>query len=509
MQKADGFFTKAFGFLFASADPEVVKRKNLKKIAKEITRQKFKWYKPASGEALPAMGKFFYEIYSTIGAAQSILSNANSSAILKTIVVEESFSENQKNLKAGLSEKSLKERAQKENTNQLEAQVKKELDALQRELSPEKKKQIDHVYSHIEAFSNFVSFDYYFMLKKFDSNMPENNFSYVPRCDVIRGEYILDDLKDFAAVAYALPLAADWKLIFALIKTYKSVEPVAMNRWTKILRTLGDIKKCGLLDLIIKHIDKNPAERIKPAAVNARIVDAYISKLRSQTESYVRQIVQTTKNSKSVDLLNQLFGSTSIVSLRNYTDDVGDEFKRKNFAGFTHTTEMNCLNSFLATYLKRDISTITDLCLVRGKWAVQSESTEFSDNFHALTSIAEKVKQFDESLAEDATMGGKLKSLLTRQEYDREAKSQLNTNLRDVNNAALNMLSSATQHLIVIGKNIKAILEDYESQQHKLIINWKEIESAADGSIKEMLVATYKKIYAFVMLMQLYLKGGA
>ncbi len=509
MQKKEGFFQKAFGFLFFSNDPEVIKRKNLKKIGKEITRQRFKWYKPSSGEALPQMAKFFYEVYSTIGGAQNILSNANASAVLKTIVIEDFFSENQKKIKENLSEERLKERAQKENTNQLEIQVKKELDAFQRELNPEKIKQIDHLYSQLEAFSNFVLFDYYFMLKKFDSNIPERNFSYTPHYDTIRGEYVLDDLKDFAVVAFALPLSADWKQIFSIIKNYKGVEPAAINRWGKITRTLNEIRKSNILTLIIRHIDKNPGEQIKPTTVNSRIVDAYISKLRTQTETFLRQIIQNTRVSKSSELINQLFGSAPTSRMENYTDSRSEIFKRRNFAGFTHVDEINYLSCFLAAYLKKDITTITDLCLVRGKWAVQEESISFSNSFHALTDISEKLVEFDESLSEDSPLGSKLKSLMMRQEHDREARSQLNTNLKDVNNSALAMLTSATQNLIVIGKNLKAILGDYEAQPHKLIINWKEIESAADSNVKEMLITTYKKIYAFVMLMQLYLKGGA
>ena len=509
MQKKEGFFQKALGFLFSSSDPEAVKRRTLRNIAKEINRQKFKWYKPSSGEALPQMGRFFYDIYSTVGSAQGILSNANSSAVLKMIVIEESLTDNQLALKEGLSEEKLKERAQKENTNKLEALVAKELDAFQRDFPTERVKQIDHLYSQIEAFSNFVLFDYYFMLKKFDAGLPERNFSYTPHCDAINGEYVVDDLQDFAAVAYGLPLNADWKTVFAIIKNYKGVEPAAANRWNKLIRILGEVRKSNILPLIIRHIAKNPAVQVKPVTVNARIVDGYIAKLRTQTESCLKKIVQDTKTSKSAELLRLLFGGDPPDSLQNYTAEAGDIFRRKNFAGFTRATELNYLNTFLSGCVKKDITEITDLCLVRGKWAAQEDSVSFSNSYHALTEAAGQIKTFDESISEDAPLGTKLKSLLMRQEHDREARSQLNTNLKDVNNAALTMLTEATQNLITVGKNLRIVLEDYEKQPHTLIINWKELENVAEKNIRDMMIAGYKKIYAFVMLMQLYLKGGA
>ncbi len=455
------------------------------------------------------MGRFFYDIYETIGPAQGLLSNANSSAALKLIVVEESLSERQIEIKEGLAEERLKERAQNENTSTLESQVNKELTEFQREFTTEKTKNIDHIYSQIEEFSNFVMFDYYFMLKKFDSTMPENNFSYVPKCETIRGEYVLDDLKDFAAVAYGLPLNADWKVIFSMIKHYRGVDPTALNRWTKIVRALSDVRKSNIIPLIIRHIGKNPVEQVKPVTVNARIVDGYISKLHTQTEGFLKKIVQETKTSKVAQLVQQLFGSAPPSSLENYTAEVSENFKKKGFTGFARATELNCLAAFFSAYLKTDISEITDLCLVRGQWAFQEDTVSFSNSYHALIDLSAKIKAFDESLSEEAPLGAKLKSLLLRQEHDHEAKNQLKTNLKDVNRDALSLLTESARNLVVIGKNFKMLIDDHEKQPHSVIINWKEIEGAADKNVSAILAAGYKKVYAIVMLLQIYLKGDS
>ena len=508
MQKNEGFFKKLLGLFFASSSPEAAKKRDLKKIAKEINRQKFKWYKPSSGEALPQMGRFFHDIYATIGAAQGMLSNANSSAALKLIVVEESLSDAQREIKERIAEEQLKKRAEKENISSLEIQVKKELDKFQREFTTEKIKSIDHIYSQIEEFSNFVTFDYYVLLKKFDPNFQENNFSSPPNGGPIRGEYILDDLKDFTAVVYGLPLNADWKVIFAMIKRYKGAEPATLSRWTKVAHSLADIRKSNILTLIIRHIEQNPIAQVKPVVANTRVVDSYISRLRSQTEGFLKKIVQEAKTSKVAQLAQQLFGTEPPDGLENYTHDASEKFKAKGFTGFTRTTELNSLASFLDAYLKTDIAEIINLCLVRGKWTLQEESASFSNSYHALVDLSAKIKAFDDSLSEDAPFGTKLKSLLMRQEHDREARDQLKTNLKDVNRNALSFVATGAQHLVVIGKNIKMLIDDYEKQPHRAITNWREIESVAEKSISVLLSNGYKKVCAIVMLLQTYLKGS-
>ena len=61
--------------------------------------------------------------------------------------------------------------------------------------------------------------------------IPERTFTYTPKYEAIRGEYVLEDLKDFAAVAYSLPLDAEWPRIFSFVKEFREVEPVAIGSW--------------------------------------------------------------------------------------------------------------------------------------------------------------------------------------------------------------------------------------------------------------------------------------
>jgi hypothetical protein len=96
--------------------------------------------------------------------------------------------------------------------------------------------------------------------------------------------------------------------------------------------------------------------------------------------------------------------------------------------------------------------------------------------------------------------------MLSRAERDKEVVKQIRTQLKDVNETALRFLSTGTQNLVVIARSLKSILEDYEKTPHTLITNWKELELNADRPIKEWVVDVYKRIYSFVMLMQLYLK---
>ena len=68
------------------------------------------------------------------------------------------------------------------------------------------------------------------------------------------------------------------------------------------------------------------------------------------------------------------------------------------------------------------------------------------------------------------------------------------------------MITVSAQNLIIMGRSLKAVLEDKGKKNHQLIINWKEIESASESDVKEEISRVYRKIYHFVQLMQFFVK---
>lgn len=502
----DSFFQRILGIFFSSIDPDVEKKRQLKLIAKELTKSRYKWYRPASEEALPGMGKFFYDLYKVIGAAQVMLANANSSTVLQNVLIELSLSENQRKYKELLSEESIKARAKTASPKELSIQIKDELNAFMSEFDSEKIHSIDVLYSQMELMVNFVSFDYFFLLKKFDSGLPERTFSYNPKFEIIRGEYVLEDLKDFALVAYALPYNADWPRIFSVFKAYRDVEPVAIGQWNKLMNALSDLSKSGFIEQVIRHLSKDPAFKVKIESVTNKIVDNYLLKIRTQTEMVLQQIQHENRTTKAAELLRQIFGTESVVRLKNYAERANAPFEKKMLGGFLYVEELNYMKAFLVDYFKRDVRTLTDLFLVRGKWIAPAMSAGYSGSFHELLELSDKITIFDENLAEDGEMGAKLRNMLNRADRDKEVVKQLRTQLKDINELALKFLSGGTQSFVVIARSLKSILDDYEKSPHELISNWKEVEMNSDRPIKELIIEVYKQIYSFVMLMQLYLK---
>lgn len=310
-------------------------------------------------------------------------------------------------------------------------------------------------------------------------------------------------------VLLGLEINQDWKSVFTILKVYKGVEVIALDQWNRLLIQLNDIKRSNVLELMVRHIDKNPTFQPKVQRFDDRIVEAYLQKLKAQTEIAIQKILQEKRNTKIDELAKAVFGTSAVSRLKNYTEKANLVYAKKILGGYIHVQGLNYLKAFLLDYFKKDIREICDLLLIRGQWSTNLLSQQLSEGFHDLMGVSAALLTFDDALADDAEMGLRLRNAMVKADRDKDQVKYVRILLKGVNDEAQKMINTSAQALIAIGKNLKNILEDYQKSPHELLINWKEIEGASEQPINERITGIYKKIYYFVQLMQFFAKADA
>ena len=501
----EGFFQRLISILLKGSDPDKEKKRLLREIAKTLKKHRLKFYNPKSQEALPGIAKFFYEIYKVISPAQVLLENAGSSGALRSIIIDVFMTEEQRETMNLLDEDAIRKRANQVDPKILATELKDKLVGLFAGFTSDKINGINSLYNLLLVFLNLVDYDYYFGLKKFDSGLPERDFVYNPKFELIKAEYILEDLKDFLAV---LPESIDsnWDELFNVLKSYKGTEIIDRAQWKKALKGLDIVRKERIFVLMIQHIDENPQYNYNPIINTDRIVDDYLNKIRTQTEIILQKILKERRSKKVDSLLMEIFGTTAISRMKNYTEKANLMFSKKMLGGFIHVAPANYLKAFLLDFFKRDIKTLMDLLLIRGKWATVISSQHLSDAFHSVMDVSGKLVVFDDELSDEGNKGIAFKTLTSKSDRDKNSITILRTQLKETNDDVLNMITVASQNLIIMGRSLKSILEDKDKKDHEMIINWKEIENATDLELKDEIARVYKKIYHFVQLMQFFVK---
>jgi len=500
-----GFLQKLLG-IFGMGDPEADKKRLIKNIGKDLSHSRYHFYKPKTSEALPGLARFFYETYKVIAPAQVMLSNASQSGVLKSFVIETFLSAEQKQYAACLTDEYIKEKAKTLSIKDLQEHIKQSMLAFFSAFDAEKTMQIDNAYSTLLSFINFINFDFFFLLKKFDSNIAERNFAYNPKFDSLSGDYIADDIHDFLEVFAPLDLEADWKRIFEALKEYRNMDVIQVESWTKLAVALKNVRDSGVLEHLVMHVKRDPFLVVTPRLTGERIVEAFIDKMKNQTTMTLQKIAQERRNSKIDDLAKTVFGTSIVLRLKNYTDKANLVFAKKMLGGYTQTQPLNYLKAYLIDYFKKDIRELVDLLLIRGQWSTNIQSQQLSDGYHGLLEVSEQIIQFDDSLADDGDIGSRMRNALMRADREKEYVKFVRQLLKDVNDKALTLVNTSALSLITVGRLLKALIDDLAKPHHELMLNWKEIENASTIPLREAMTEAYKKIYYMVQLLQFYAK---
>jgi hypothetical protein len=433
------------------------------------------------------------------------MQNALKSAQLKHVTIDSFMDEKLKKLNERLSQEAITERAQGTNTKDLAKQLKNELVTLMAGFDSPLIKSIDDCYNLILAFYQFISFDYYFLLKKFDANLSERNFTYQPRFETIRSEYVNDDIKDFLEVALAVDPDQDWKTALAVMKNYKGdIDVVNINQWTKLMTLLRDVKRSKIFELMARHISKDPFWEASMKLPNEHIIDEFLQKKKTETESVINKILNDKRSSQVDQLAKAVFGTSDVERMKYYTDKNNEIYLKKGLDSFAQVQGMNYLKAFLLDYFKKDIRELCDLFLIRGQWSSVVLSQQMSDSFHMIMEISEKILIFDETFSEAGTNGSRLKASLVKADRDKGQAKYIKIIMKTANDEAQEMINNTAQGLIVIGKTLKNLLDNFQKNSKEMITNWKELESSSEDSLPQRITDIYKKLYYFVQLMQFF-----
>ncbi|MBQ0002379.1 MAG: hypothetical protein KBT21_02455 [Treponema sp.] len=500
------FFTKLFSSLFSSNDPEAKKKKKLKAIAKELSKSRYHFYK--NDEVLPSLPKLFYEIYKAVASAQTMFNSIENPNAFKYMVVNFALTEQQHQLADNLTKEAILAKAQTDSVDKVSAEISEQLNQFLSAFDAEKINAIESTYKKIQIFKSFCTFDFYFFLKKFDSTLREKEFNSIPKFEKINAEYIVEDLKDFICIAGPVTEISDWSDMMKMFKEAKGQEPINPNVWNKITAKLRSILQSKTFDLMLKLMTKKPDYFSEYSVKEEQIIDSYLEKIKTETESTLSQLIAAQKNSKIGGLLNQIFGTTDVVRLRYYTEAASAPYEKRNLGKFLYAAPLNYYKAFLLDYIKKDLREFSDLVLIRGTWTSNSLSAPMSNAYNALLESSEKLIAFDDKLAEEGEVGIKLKTHLPRAERDRDAKGIINTLIKDANETAKDFCVEATKNLVTIAKTIKTIMEDYAKPKGEIILNWKELDKFAEHPIKQLGTDVYKHIYLFVTLMQNCFSNG-
>ena len=501
------FFHNLFASLFKSSNPDAEKKRKLKTLAKTFSKTKYHaFYKPNSGEVQASFAKLMWEIYKVISQSQLYIKSAQNPSIFKRQIINYTMSKKQLELLEHFDEQKILEMSKKLPLQKIQTTLEEELQFFTNQFDNERMNRGENLFKAFTIFKDFCEYDFYVLLRKFDTTIQEYQFDAAPHFEKGNDAYILEDLKDFLAVAFAITDdTVIWNDLFEMFKNTTGKDLISPNNWKKIVAKIKSIQVSKSLEMMTQLIAKDPEYECQLKYHFEPLFEPYIDKIQTEVHATLDKIGNQQKEDKANSICMQIFGTANPQILNYYVSSFNANLEKKNLDTFEYTEALNYLKTFIVEHVKKEIRELYDVVVIRGQWDA-ALSAPMSNAYQELLKASEEITIFDESLAEEGALGMKIKTLLPKTAHDQGAENIINRVVSDANDNAKNFLYTSTQNLITIGKTIKQLVEDYSLPKPVLVANWKELEKFIEIPMKEFCVDIYKKIYLFAQLMQQYLQ---
>jgi hypothetical protein len=483
----------------------------LRQVTKDLAQNKFaRFFRPRSEELDPSFAAYLYDIYKTLYPVQSFALDIGRINRLKQITVESFMDRETLDIIRKLRPEAIQERMKQTQPKEVSRQLKDELAALSAAFDSGRVNEMNRCYNLILTLMKLARFDFYTLLQRFDPHLPEGNVNYLPRFVPLKAEELLQELANFMSVISGLEPSEDWKNAMAVLKIVRDGrELIPLNHLNIMLINIRELRLSGIIEAIGQITSKDPVWQVKPVrASDEHLAETWIGEKSAEVQHVINEIVTEQWNAQAAALANAVFGTPDVTRLQNYNRETNELYLKAGLDGFYYAEALNYLAAFIQDFVDKELQELCDILLVRGQWIANAQSLEMSDGFHTIADNTPRIFALDETLGEKGTNGPRLKAALLRVDRDKTQARYINSITGGLDEEALDMINTAVQALVIVGKHLKNLLEDVPKNPHEVLINWKELGYFSKTPVNARIGEAYKKINYFVQLMLLLTHPG-
>jgi hypothetical protein len=474
--------------------PERARKRGLKRTARAVAANGYgKFFRTKSVEATPEMAQFFYNVCKVIVPAQGLLQNVPRSTQLKLCVAVSFMDTAQLALLERLSADSIEKRAEETEPDLLFRQAQSEFAALEQGFDEGRLNAVNECYSLILILCQFVLYDHCFLLKKFDLSLTGHSLSRKPVFNAIRGEAVVEELKDFLELTAGLDPNRDWNVPLQALARFSGMEIVNREAWNAMLLMIQDVVQSGIFELVIRFVEKDPDWTWTPCATRENIAAACLELIRSDIFDRLAFIATARRDALIEQRAGVVFGNTKVCRLVHYTEQAGEVYRTKNFPGFTGARALNYLMAFLTEELP-EIRSLCELIIIRGRWASTMLSFPLSEALWLLGGFPARITELDETVSGRGSPGAALKLAITRVGQDKGKARLILRSLDSVNGAARQIVVDAVSNLAVLSEGLKDLEEDCRKNPGMIIRNWSELGHFSKAGLEKRIGALRSRL---------------
>lgn len=500
---SNSFIDKILEFLTGQKNEERIKMKRLKEIGKELSQSKKKYYNSKKDSILPAFADFLYELFRNSQNISKYFDVKNHSKSIKEFLFDSLMEGKIKSLKEKLEKDNIRKHiVESSDPNKAIQEIKEQLKQFIQSFDSEVAVKVNETYNQIVNLSYLLSYDWYFVVHKFDAGISETNFDYKPKFESLDGKYIVDDLIAINDYLASVNFNQDFDNVLVYLKQISSDNSLS-DILKKVISQLRNVKKDDYLIKIIQLIQKDPFFKPKNFSSRERIVQDYLMNFQMEIKTTIEESIKEINKNKINKLLMEIFNTTVIIRMKNYSVKINEFLSSKSVSvGLKYIDPLNYIKAFLLDICKGEIKPRIDLLIIKGTWESNALTGKYTELLNKINNLSTRVTEFDDKCSDEGMLGRDLRRLAGILKHDKNAQNSIRKTITNIDAEAAKIIIDCINLTVEIGKDLKSLVEDFNNKSPKMIINFHKIKWEFSGDFNTDIVNIYKKLSNMVLLLK-------
>jgi hypothetical protein len=504
-----------FSSLLMGNTEEVKKKRELKKIFKEIKQHKPLFYKQSTGQILPQFARTLLTFVQYLRPLKELIyktilhENERLAEKYKEYLIEFRLEEKMQLKKQNFTYDSIKARLFNTVSLKTETEIlnKEFADFLNLFSGPEFS-TFDSEFTALEHFISLCQHDFIRLLMYFDPDISLSP-AYKPHLSPCIGYHANQDLMDLYFIFAELDMSVgiDKNLLFLLKRLKKNVTEVDELKIKKIVSAMATIYKKYLSPEILlnmlRAINADPYFTMKTDTSTKSYLDVYRGKLSSRFQRDLEKVTRECTEKEILKDLSHLFDENDLIEIEGYTEDMAKMLQAESFNSFSYTKPLKILKSFTVYHFESRIQETVKKIVISGFFENKKFKERFINIFHAAQGIKDAILDFEHTITATGEVSiNKIRKYLVDFKKGKSVAYSLNKLIETLNNMAIKIIEDNTNTYYALQEVISEIIGDAKQRAPALISNIKVIGGEKNQELWSNLLESHKLLLVFTEIMK-------
>lgn len=496
----ENFFSAFLDLIFGNSERRQNNRE-LRQIEKHLVTKGYRYLK--RGQVQPAFASVVYSAYEQTATSRTVFNKFSNPETLSYATLLAIVPDHIRSLLLRVEPNQIRETSDSTSYSELHTEIKNILITLKSHFTNEALTKLNNAYAQIVSFRYFCMYDYYLLLKQFNGELQENDFSKVPKfssASAFSTSYLIADME--TAFRYFMN-SPDWTVINRFFKSIEDETVITQDDYDVMFQKISHLEKDQVLLSMCRLINRNSSYEINNATPPLGKMESVINKIFKDANSTVKEIFEAQKKQQIRSITVRLFDEETQTTLEYYSPKMSEELTQKHLGKYMYAEPVGYLSAYLSQNIATQFKKFTDTITIKGKSNQPAFMKDFFQLSVELEQVTELIAQLDLTAAPTSATGYRIIQAMRRTGDEHIDMTHIMRDIEEINNSAGIVLRKTRAILPGFSDLLKKLAEDSENK-NEIISNWKEFDSINSLSTTEYLADLAQKTECMRELLEIF-----